>query len=90
MARLVSSLPCSPVHWRGLYMAAIFEIDSAKLPARIAAAEESIRQRTRELFQTADDHGDEDQDLDDATYVLHALRSASQPARDSDYYEAAG
>jgi hypothetical protein len=87
MASILSSLSHSP-DWRGLYNAAIFEADSTKLPDRIAQAEEVIRQCACELFQNPGDHADEEQALDDAIYVLQALRSASRPAGDWDYEEA--
>jgi hypothetical protein len=87
MASIQSSLSHSR-DWRGFYNAAIFEPDSTKLPDRIAQAEEVICQCARDLFQNPGDHADEEQALDDAIYVLHALRSASRPAGDWDNEDA--
>jgi hypothetical protein len=88
MARILNAFPQSPPAWRGLYNAAIFEPDASKLLARIDAAEEVILQHTQELFQKPGDHSDEQQALDDAMYVLHALRHARRTTNDSDYEEA--
>jgi len=64
----------SPENWRKLYVAALFEADNDKIPARIAAAEEAIVARGRELFACSSDTIDEDQSLDDALYALRALQ----------------
>ena len=64
--------------WRGLYQAALFEIDNAKLPERIAQAEEALVLRARELFHLAGDNIEEEQALDDTMYALRALRNTSQ------------
>jgi len=61
--------------WRKFYKAALFELDAAKLPERIAEAERSLVIRARELFQSAGDNIEEEQAMDDAMYALHALRS---------------
>jgi hypothetical protein len=65
-------------YWRQLYRAALFEIDKSKLSERIAEAERAVVLRARELFQAADDNGEEVEALDDVMYALHALRSNYQ------------
>jgi hypothetical protein len=64
--------------WRDLYKAAPFEVDNAKLPERIAQAEEALALRARELFHVAGDNSEEGEALDDAMYALRALRNTSQ------------
>lgn len=64
--------------WRGLYRAALFEIDGTKLPERIAQAEKALALRARDLFHMAGDNIEEGGALDDAMYALHALRNTSQ------------
>jgi hypothetical protein len=64
--------------WRNLYKAALFEIDKARLPERIAQAEEALVVRARELFHIVGDNIEEEQALDDTMYALHALRNTSR------------
>lgn len=64
--------------WKSLYTAALFEVDSAKLPERIAEAEGALIVRARELFHAPGDNIEEEQALDDAMYALKALRSTYQ------------
>ena len=64
--------------WRDLYKVALFEVDSARLPERIAQAEKALALRARELFHIAGDNIEEEQALDDTMYALHALRNTSQ------------
>jgi hypothetical protein len=64
--------------WRDLYKAALFEVDNARLPERIAQAEKALALRTRELFHIAGDNIEEEQALDDTMYALHALQNTSQ------------
>lgn len=68
------SCNASPENWRKLYVAALFEADNDKMSERIAAAEEAIVARGRELFAATSDTVDEDQSLDDALYALRALQ----------------
>ena len=65
--------------WHVLYHAALFETDRAKLPRRIAEAENAILARVKELFTVNCDHIEEDQILDDALYALRALRNCALP-----------
>jgi hypothetical protein len=62
--------------WRQFYKAALFELDTNKVSGRIAEAETALATRARELFHAAGDNIEEEQAVDDATYALHALRSA--------------
>jgi hypothetical protein len=59
--------------WQALYKAAIVEADSTKLPDRIAEAKKVIVERARDLFQAGGENFEEEQALDDAIRVLHAL-----------------
>ena len=61
--------------WRGLYVEALFEADSAILPDRAQAA---LIHRARELFYAPGDHIEEEETLNDAMYALQALRNAYQ------------
>ena len=61
--------------WRVLYKAALFEPDRTKLPQRIHEARTAVVMRGRELFDCADKHLDETEDLEDALYALQALSS---------------
>jgi hypothetical protein len=67
--------------WKRLYTAALFEVDGAKLPERIAQAETALVLRARELFHAPGDNIEEEQALDDAMYALRALRSTYQCPR---------
>ena len=62
--------------WRQFYKAALFELDASKVLDRIAEADKALATRARELFYSAGDNIEEEQAVDDAVYVLHALRSA--------------
>jgi len=44
----------------------------------MAEAEKAVVLRARELFQAADDNGEEKEALEDAMYALHALGSNCQ------------
>ena len=62
--------------WRSLYVAALFESDTVKLPERIAEAEQALVLRARELFHATGDNIEEEEALDNAMYSLNALRGA--------------
>ena len=62
--------------WKDLYQAAIHESDLNKLPERIADAEGAIVLRARQLFYTSGDSSEEQESLDDALCILHALGSS--------------
>jgi hypothetical protein len=61
--------------WRALYLAALFEADSAKLPERIAEAEYALNLRARELWYSGGDHNKENQAVTGAMRALEALRN---------------
>jgi hypothetical protein len=65
-------------YWRALYKTAFSEIGNRKPQERIAEAEKAVVLRVRELFQAADDNGEEEEALEDAMYALHALGSNCQ------------
>jgi DNA-directed RNA polymerase subunit K/omega len=69
--------------WQKLCEAALLELDSTILPYRILAAEHAIARRARELSEEPGDHNDEREDLDDAAYAMHALRSTLKVPRAS-------
>lgn len=64
--------------WRDLYKAALFEADRTQLPQRIHEARTAVVLRGRELFNCADSHFEEAEDLEDALYALQALSSCLQ------------
>ena len=67
--------------WRELYRDAILEADRNLLPERIAAAQEALTARARELFHAEGDNIEEEHALDDAMYALKALRDAVYAGR---------
>jgi hypothetical protein len=71
-ATVQCSSKCS---WRDLYVAALMEGDQQKIPLLIRDAEGAILQRARELFGTPGDNIQEEENLDDALYALHALKN---------------
>jgi len=73
-----SSISLNSRAWKDLYKIALFEVDKARLPERIAQAEEALALRSRELFHVAGDNIEEGEALDDAMYALHALQSTLQ------------
>lgn len=62
--------------WKDLYHAAIYETDMDKLSARITDAESALVIRMRELFYSSGDKFEEEESIDDALFVLHALRNS--------------
>jgi hypothetical protein len=69
--------------WAKLYFAAIFERDQAIAALRVFEAEQALVARAHELFHAGGDNIEEQEDLDDAMYALHALRGTLQRGRDS-------
>ena len=67
--------------WKDLYQAAMFESDVNKLTGRIADAEAALVLRARELFYTSGDNFEEQDSLDDAMCILHALRNSLKRKR---------
>ena len=67
--------PSQANRWKDLYVVALLEGEREKIPSVIAEAERAIVDRVRALFQASGDHIQERQDLDDALYALHALKS---------------
>jgi hypothetical protein len=62
--------------WKDLYQIAMCESDVNKLPERIVEAEGAIVLRARQLFYTSGDSSEEQESLDDALCILHALGSS--------------
>jgi hypothetical protein len=62
--------------WKDLYQAAIHESDLNKLPERITDAETALMMRMREFSYASGDKFEEEESLDDAMCILHALRSS--------------
>ncbi len=67
--------------WRELYLAALFEADSGRLPERIAEAEYALSLRDRELWYSGSDHKGEKHALTGAMRALEALRNIHQCPR---------
>jgi hypothetical protein len=67
--------------WRDLYLAALFEVDTAKLLERIAKAEDAIRLRARELWYSGGSHYREKHALTGALQALEALKNIHQCPR---------
>jgi len=61
--------------WKEMYTAALFENDPCRIFERIAVAESEIVKRARDLFEAQEDNSDEAEALDDALYMLRALKS---------------
>ena len=56
--------------WRDLYVAAILELDKAKLLPRITQAENAISERSSELFDEDGVNAEEKQALESALYFF--------------------
>ena len=56
-------------------MTALFEADKSRLCERIADAERAVGLRTRDLFQSPEDHHEERKALEAAQCALSALRA---------------
>jgi len=76
----ISSSQTKDLVWKGLYTAALFEDDSAKVPGLIARAESEIVERARMLFGEPGNHAAEMQALDSALHMLQALKSCCKVA----------
>ena len=61
-------------NWQECYKFAIVEPDFTKIPDRIGQAKKVIGQRAKELFQATRNNFEEEQALDAALCVLHALQ----------------
>jgi len=61
--------------WRELYLAALFETDSQKIPCRIAEAERALHDRSRQLLLVSEHGSEEGKALDKGLYALRALRN---------------
>jgi hypothetical protein len=64
--------------WKELYTAALLENNRNELPQRIAAAEKEIVARAHQLFDSKMDSLEEGEALDDALYMLRALKGCLQ------------
>ena len=74
----MNSVPLpSHTDWRCLYTAAILETDKSVMAMRVSEAEKAILDRGREAFYCPATP-DEKEALDDALYILRALRTAWQ------------
>jgi hypothetical protein len=69
--------------WKELYMAALFEDDSSKIPQRIAEAERALAARAVELFGAGGDQFREQQAMENATYFLRLLRKIDGKVNDT-------
>ena len=74
-------LQTSPLHWHELYLAAVFESDRSRVPARLMEAELAIAARARELFHAPSNGNIERQALDSCLQALHMLRSCAKTSR---------
>jgi hypothetical protein len=72
---MVALQSCEARGWKELYVAALLESETERIPSLIEDAEKAIRARARELFGASGDNLEEESALDDALYALHALRS---------------
>lgn len=61
--------------WRDLYTAAILEPERSAVTQRVLEAERAILARARELFYNSAT-AEEQEELEDALYILRALRNA--------------
>jgi hypothetical protein len=69
------SVVASHSAWKNTYTAALLEPDRGKMQQRIVIAENEIVKRAHMLFELAGDNSDEAEALDDALYMLRALKS---------------
>jgi hypothetical protein len=71
--------------WKNLYVAALYETDPLKVPELIARAEREIVARARQLFHAQADTLEEGEALDDALYMLRALKGCLQHRSEGEY-----
>src|ERR1700738_1267092 len=65
--------PTATRNWKELYMAALFEDDSSKIPQRITEAENAVAARAVELFGEGTNEDREQQAMENAMYFLRLL-----------------
>jgi hypothetical protein len=75
MSSRICSVP-ENLAWKKAYMAAVLEKDRGRLPGLIQEATRTLSERLRELWATGAVPSDELESIDDALYLLHALRSS--------------
>jgi hypothetical protein len=73
--KMSSPVVASHSAWKNTYTAALLESDRGKVHDRIMIAENEIVKRARLLFELPGDNSDEAEALDDALYMLRALKS---------------
>ncbi len=71
--------PSNRSDWKQLYMAALFEDDTAMIPQRIAEAEMALAARADELGEDRNQVR-EQQAIENATYFLRLLRKIGSKA----------
>ena len=65
--------PIGVQNWRDLYRAALFEMDSQKLPLRIAEPERALNVRACELYALSGETSEEGRSVQHALSSLRAL-----------------
>ena len=65
----------TPLSWRELYKAALFETEPSKLELRIDEARRALALRSRELFAASSTPGGETDAIENALYALQALEN---------------
>jgi len=71
--------------WKDCYVAALQETDHLRIPALIARAEQEIIARAHQLFNSKSANLEEGEALDDALYMLRALKECLQHRSPGDY-----
>ena len=74
---MITAIPPRLSSWKTLYKVAILETNQRLLPQRVLEAEKAVRARGREIFYGSGTP-EEEGDLEDALYALHAYRTAWQ------------
>lgn len=65
----------TPLSWRELYKAALFETEPSKLELRIDEARRALALRSRELFAASSTPDGETDAIENAFYALQALEN---------------